>query len=1355
MFKDFTNLYELSKTLRFELRPTGKIIDSIDLKTGEIKKITMTEKMLLENGVFDNDKLIQEKYKKTKPYFDRLHREFVEESLSDILLRELDDYEIILSDWKKDKKNKDKQKRLQIKEAELRKQVVNFFNEKAREWIQRYSNLRFKGEGVELFFEEGVFALLKEKYGKEDDANIKNEKFNKVVSIFDSWRGFTGYFKKFQETRKNFYKDDGTSTALATRIIDQNLRRFTDNLQDFKRVNKKIDFLEIENNFGKKMRDVFSFNFYNKCLLQNDIDFYNQIIGGKTLGNGKKLRGINELINEYRQKNKGEKLSFLKVLDKQILSEREKFANEIENDRQLLKLLRIFFSESEKRIFIVRSLFEDFNKNNEKYNLEEIYISKEAFNTISRRWTNEGEKFEKLLYESMKPYKLAGLNYNKKENSYKFPDFIAVIYLKDVLGKMSSDNKFWKDKYYKTVENQDGFLSEKENIWKQFLDIFINEFEGLFEKTIVIGTSEEKKTGYDVFKNNFKELIDKSEFFVNQDSKIVIKNFSDSVLSIYQMAKYFAVEKKRAWVASYELDDFYTNPENGYLLFYDDAFEEIIQVYNKLRNYLTKKPFSEEKLKLNFENPTLANGWDKNKESDNASVILRKSGRYYLGVMKKGNNQIFSDRNKDLFSRNLDDNKYEKIVYKYLPDAAKMIPKCSTQLKDVRKYFLNSNKSFEINNKSFISPLIISKRIYDLNNTRYSKVNINKETNDEKKGVKKFQKEYLNLSKNNLEYRSALNDWIGFCKDFLSKYESTKDFNLNFFRSNEDYNSLDEFYSDIEKISYSILFQDVSGEYIEDKNNKGELYLFEIHNQDWNLKDGKKKVNVKNLHTLYFENIFSRENITNNFPIKLNGQSELFFRPKTEVKKLEEKKDKNGNVVIDHKRYSQDKIFFHCPITLNRAKGKAFNFNSRVNNFLANNKDINIIGVDRGEKHLAYYSVIKQNGDIIESGSLNFVNGINYSNKLEIRARDRERAKKDWQGIEDIKNLKKGYISQVVRKIADLAINYNAIIVFEDLNMRFKQIRGGIEKSIYQQLEKALIDKISYLVKKKEVDVSKAGHLLKAYQLAAPFETFQKMGKQTGIIFYTQASYTSKIDPLTGWRPNLYLKNTNVVNNKKNIENFDKILFNKEEGRFEFSYDIVKFSPNQKEYPKKTKWVICSCVERWRWNRKLANNKGDYEHYEDVTNNFKELFVSKGIDFNRGDIIDQIKSLAEKGNERFFSTFIFYFNLLCQIRNTDGQLDKKIKKLQKEKRFSEISDEDRNNVDFILSPIEPFFDSRKKYGNNFPENGDDNGAYNIARKGIMILDKISQFHKENKNCDKMNWGELYVSHIDWDNFIQR
>ena len=56
-----------------------------------------------------------------------------------------------------------------------------------------------------------------------------------------------------------------------------------------------------------------------------------------------------------------------------------------------------------------------------------------------------------------------------------------------------------------------------------------------------------------------------------------------------------------------------------------EQFEQVITpLYNKVRNFLTKKPYSTEKFKINFENVTLLKGWDENKEKDNASIILRK-----------------------------------------------------------------------------------------------------------------------------------------------------------------------------------------------------------------------------------------------------------------------------------------------------------------------------------------------------------------------------------------------------------------------------------------------------------------------------------------------------------------------------------------------------------------------------------------------------------------------------------------------------------------------------------------------------------------------------------------------------------
>ena len=1322
LFSDFTNLYELSKTLRFELRPIGN-----------------TQTMIDKANVFGKDKVIKDKYQKTKPFIDRLHREFVDEALNKVSLSGLKNYFKILENWKNNKKDKEAVKELKNKEEELRKEIVKCFSSTAKNWAnEKYKNLGLKKKDIGILFEEGVFNLLKERYGNEDESFLKDKKDNflknekgEKLSIFDEWKGFAGYFTKFQETRRNFYKDNGTETAIATRIIDQNLRRFCGNIEDFKKTKNKIDFSKIEKNFNKTIIDIFSLGFYDQCLLQKGIDSYNEILGGKILDNGEKLRGINELINEYRQKNKGEKIPFLKLLDKQILSEKEKFIIGIENDKQLLKTLKSFYKIAEEKTKILKNLFSDFVLHTENYDLRKTYISKEAFNTISYKWTDKTREFDELLYNAMKSDKSVGLNYDKKEDRYKFPDFIALSYLKDCLENIASDTRFWKEKYYKNKDDK-GFLNENENIWNQFLKIFNFEVKQLFASNTFDNKGEKIKIGYDNFKEDFEDIVSKKDFKNNEGSKITIKNFADSVLWIYQMAKYFAIEKRRSWNDEYELSEFYTNPNDGYLLFYKDAYDEIVKTYNDLRNYLTKKPYNQEKWKLNFENPTLANGWDKNKESDNSAVILLKDEKYYLGLMRKGNNKIFDDKNKTEFIKNIENGVYKKVVYKLFPDPAKMMPKVCFSRKGLK--FFNPPKNIL--------------QIYK-----------NKEF---KKGDK------FSLAK--------MQELINFYIDCLSKYDGWKCYNFANVKKPKEYrDNIGEFYKNVSENGYKISFTPVSKSYIDQKNEAGELYLFEIHNKDWNLKDGKQKTGAKNLHTLYFENIFSPENISKNFPIKLNGQAELFFRPKTKEKnlgyKIWNKKEKewiktnkkeNGSV-IDRKRYGKDKIFFHCSITLNRETGSIYRFNNYVNDFLFEN-DINIIGVDRGEKHLAYYSIIDKKGNKIDSGSFNEINEVDYAEKLEKRAGDRKQARQDWQSVEGIKDLKRGYISQVVRKLADLAIEHNAIIVLEDLNMRFKQIRGGIEKSIYQQLEKALIDKLSFLVEKGEKNPNQAGHLLKAYQLTAPFTSFKDMGKQTGIVFYTQASYTSKTCPKCGFRKNVnkfYFEN-NIEKAKEVLRKLKNYEYDKRNRCFNLSYCLNDFM-NKEDVEikaKKRNNVLYSELDskdlfilntkdaiRYRWHdkntergrvildwenvyeeeqsEKVKNTKRGITKKYNITKCLRGLFEKTRLDYKQN-LCDKL--VSEGLDSHFYKNLFNYLNLLFEIRNS-------------------ISG---TRIDYISCPECGFHTDKSKE----IKNGDDNGAYNIARKGIMILEKIKQYKQKNRTLDKMNWGDLFIDLEEWDKFTQ-
>ncbi len=1373
IFDSFVRQYSLSKTVRFKLKP-----------------IWSTQKMLDEEHIFETDELRHEKYERTKPWIDRLHREFIKEALSDFSFKSLILYRKTFEVWQKDKKSKSAKDNLAKEENKLREEIVEKFNATAKGWAGKYPELKLKKVDVGILFEAGIFRVLKERYENESGTAITTNGGD-GVNIFDDWNGWTGYFKKFFQTRKNFYSAGNESTSVAYRIVNQNLRRFIQNIQLFDQAKHKIDVTKIEKDLDISCDKIFSLENYSVCLLQNGIDAYNRAIGGEIKGRDKKIPGINQAINEYRQKNKNDKIHFLTMLNKQIHSEKEKFLDAIEDDKELIRELRLFAKAANTKLGVFRKLISDFTSNNDSYILDKVYISSDALERNASRWFANYESFEQALLDTVKEYEdaysvLDQKPPHEKDGQIKYPDFLIYTHIKSALDKVSIP--IFKEKYYEEIPR----LGESQ-CFEQFLHILQFEVEQQFSHKDLNG----RTAGYEIHSNNIKSLLGSLDFKIDKDAKIAIKNFVDSTLAIYQLAKYFAVEKRRQWLDNFDLDDrFYNDTDVGYMTFYGDAmglksaYEEIVQGYNALRNYLTRKPYSTDKWILNFNIPTLADGFDRNKEKENGVVVLRKNGQYYLGVMDSDHMNLFAEEKQ----KELEGDGYEKMNYKYFPNPSQMIPKCSTQLSEVKKHFSKSTEDYYLKSEAFIIPLRISKKIFDLNNFEYQKSyleTLNGSDPDEsrrvradsqkKNQVKLFQKDVLELSKNERVYKSALKEWIDFCKEFLKSYESTtrSGFDYSHIRPTVQYSSVDQFYRDIEKGSYKVTFTPISESYLRSKNTGGELFVFEIHNKDWNLKDGKRKEGTKNLHTLYWEQLFSNENATQNFVFKLNGEAELFFRPKTEESKLGYKKwdvkekkwmkviKKENEAVVDRKRYAESTILFHCLITINRVSENKTDtqMNTDIRKVVAEKKEIRIIGVDRGEKHLAYYSVINQNGEIISNGlgSLNTVGVANgkpvpYAEILEKRMKERETARREWQEIEQIKDTKRGYVSQVVHKLVDLAIEHNAIIVLEDLSMRFKQVRSGIEKSIYQQFEKQLIDKLSFLVNKKETNPTKAGHPLRAYQLTSPITAFKKMGKQTGMIFYTAAGYTSRTCPVCGYRRNIHFRFENVDKAKEIIRSLEGFTYNAKNDSFVISYSLKKFLSKEQQKENKTKnklyenkprkdifTLFTKDAIRYKWFqqtsprlRAIKDDEG-IKDYQGTDKQQTKRGLVKEFDINKylkgllknilrvGDLREVIISY-EVGKE-FYEKLLFALFLLTETRQSVSETD----------------------VDYIHCP-ECGFDSRKGFqGNEF--NGDANGAYNIARKGIMILEKIKQF-KEKEDLSKMGWSEMSISIEEWDKFTQ-
>lgn len=1203
MLKQFTNKYQLSKTLRFELIPVGKTKDILDRK-----------------GLILEDEERREEYKIVKTLIDDYHRYFIQETLSGKSLLNLEKFENLF--LKKDK-NQDEEEDFNKIKTDLRKQIVSFFE----------SNELFKNIDKKELIKVDLLNFL-------TDENDKN-----IVKKFSD---FTTYFTGFHENRKNIYSADEKHSSIAYRVIHENLPIFISNKVAFLNILKEYPEIikntqkNLENHLlGAMVEDMFNLDNFSLTLTQIYIDIYNTILGGKTLEDGTKIQGLNELINLYRQKNSIEKrkLPNLKPLHKQILSDKETmswileaFTNHEEIETAIEKLYHdniVDFYCCDKKINILDE-FENLFSKNDDYDLTKIFIKNDlSITSISQDIFKDYKIIKDALWQKY-------LNDNPKIAKSK---------------DLSAD----EEKYFSRKNSYFSFFNILEAL--KFVEIKL-DFD-LFEyfKNIVKEKSDLIKVSY-------------FEWEKDKNNKKSTKDLLDNILNLQRAIKPIYVKS--------ELDKdivFYAMFDT-----YFESLNKIVKLYDMVRNFESKKPYSIEKFKLNFENSTLLNGWDLNKETDNTSLLFEKDGLYYLGIMNKKHNKSFLNK-----KESEENNCYKKIEYKLLPGANKMLPKV---------FFSNKNIDFYSPSDNLLE---------------------NYKNGIHKKGTT-FDLNFCH-------------ELIDFFKSSINKHPDWKNFNFQFSNTLE-YNDISDFYREVEQQGYKISFKNIEIEFINNLINEEKLYLFQIYNKDFS----PYSKGTPNLHTLYWKMVFDKENLKN-VVYKLNGQAEIFYRKKSieysddKLNKghhYEDLKDKFNYPIIKDRRFTMDKFQFHVPITINfKALGKN-NINNDVNEFIKqNHKDIKIIGIDRGERHLLYLSLIDNNGKIIEQYSLNeIVNNYNnqefkvdYQDLLDKKEKDRAFARENWGIIENIKELKEGYISQVIHKIATLIVKYNAIVVLEDLNFGFKRGRFKVEKQVYQKFEKMLIDKLNYLVDKKKTS-NEIGGVLNALQLTSKFESFERLGKQSGFLFYVPAWNTSNIDPVTGFVNFFDTKYQSVEKAKEFFSKFDYIKYNIKKDYFEFAFDYNNFT--QKAKDTKTKWVLCTYGTRIKtFRNKEKNNQWDNIEV-DLTTEFKKLLQATE---NK----DLKEFITSQNTKDFFEQLLYLFRLTLQMRNSITN----------------------SKIDYIVSPVadknDIFYDSRNS-STALPKDADANGAYNIARKGLMIVEKIKK--SDNNKID------MKITNKEWLQFVQ-
>ena len=1419
--KNFTSIYSLSKTLRFELKPVRKDAERLSSEAAT-KRLTK---------IIKKDEEIKKAYEALKPELDKIHNEIINESLNSEKAKE-----ISFSEYFEEYK-KGKNKKLESFEKDLREKIGELF----KETVKKYKATVKKKE-------KSVFDnVLK---AKKEIINYLEKKFEndeKLQTHIKEFKRFFGYFEKYNTNRANYYETKEASTAIATRIVHENLPKFCDNAIQFSigKVHKKkkgdgetetvvcrkdeylncYQYLK-DKNKDTKIKDAktnemveaepineewFDINKFSECFSQNEIDEYNEIMGHYNL-----------LINLYNQARKEEKdfkkLSQFKTLFKQIGSGKRILFEQIENDEELKETLtkvdkasKKYFTEQNDNTLTTVYTFTNWLRENEDW--KGVYWSKAAVDKISNlylaNWHDIKDRIQNVFEGKNKEQKeelKAVATYDKKEEQLKLNDAVELSGLFQVLNEAQNTDEGWSKIFFKEHILEDD---------KPVIDENLKPSQNL----IKIICADIEKLAKDFCEKS--ENILKVDDYKNEEKILEIKNWLDISKCLLQVVKYFKVRESK-------IKGNRINPELNNMLYdilhADDA--DWFGWYDLVRNYLTKKPQDDakkNKLKLNFENSNLLKGFvDSHTDKSDAatqygSYLFRKKVvntendfEYFLGISK--NVRLFRCHLKDEISdtdKSEDKSEFERLQYyqakpttyfdsNYSENKQKLIEEIQLQIDNFAE--AKNDEQFKEFAKKIkeVKDLTPNKLIDELNKNDNFKFILNEETvvslisktiEDLKIGTQNFITTAPKLEKiQNKKYfgGSGLKQII---EDLQKIAKENKVF--NFFRvSRKEFN------------------QSINDE-------KKPLYLFKISNKDLSYsetsqkdKDGKQKRNFKgteNLHTLFFrglmrefpncntidlgsgeiffrkaaknikkdpthkvgEKIINRKEkkTSNTIPYEVHNELYLLANEKKTIEELSAEAkpylDENNNIdeskvtvkdvkhnITKDRRFTEVKYQLHLSIILNfnAQKGKMVRdlVNTNVNTNFTKTDDIQFLGIDRGEKHLVYYSLINKDGKILEQNHFDVINNKDYLKEINEAAKRRREQQQNWQQKEKISNLKDGYISlvihEIIKKMKDKNGNYKpTFIVLENLNKGFKRGRQKFEQQVYQKFELALAKKLNYLVDK-NAEMGKVGSVAKALQLTPPVQNFQDIEnrKQLGIMLYTRANYTSVTDPVTGWRKTIYLKKGSEENIKEQIfEKFTEIGFNGQDYWFEYKDKNDKM------------WKLWSgkngkSLERYRGKREKSKNEYIIESIG-VKELLDELFEKFDKSRSLKQQLEDELQLQKVDERTAWETLRYAIDVIQQIRNSGDTSE----------------DQDDN---FLLSPVRDekgeHFDSRDQKNVNLPKDADANGAYNIARKGIIMYEHIKHSIEEQKQKSKKDDKQdsnktnsdlnLFISDDEWD-----
>jgi hypothetical protein len=602
--------------------------------------------------------------------------------------------------------------------------------------------------------------------------------------------------------------------------------------------------------------------------------------------------------------------------------------------------------------------------------------------------------------------------------------------------------------------------------------------------------------------HTYAEIKGNEESLKKDDSvnSVIIKKELDMLLSVLQNLKILDVDNEMF--------------DTGFGIEVSKAIEILgygVPLYNKIRNYITKKPDPKKKFLTKFGSATIGTGLTTSVESSKKATFLKDGEAVYLLLYNsagcKANNVSVSSLaefiNSSLEIEN-SRNCYQKMIYQTPGDIKKQIP----------RVFVYKSEDDDL-------------------------------IKDFKAGLHKTDLSFLNER------------LIPYLKEAFATHETYKNYAFSYKNS---YESYDEFCEHMYEQAYILEWKWIDKKLIDDLVEDGSLLMFRIWNRFMKKKEGKISKHAKIINEL-----FSDENASNT-SIKLLSVFDIFYRDKQIdnpiVHKagttLYNKRTKDGEVIADYttmvknkekrpnvytttkkydiikdRRYTEEQFEIHLHVQLGKEENK-----EKLETAKIVNEKKNTLVVTRSNEHLLYAVVFDENDNILLKKSLNTVKGMNFKSKLEAVELQKKENMQSWKTVGSNQALMEGYLSFAIKEIADLLKEYDAILVVEQ-NSTGKNL---LNERVYTRFKEMILTNLS-------LDVDYDNQDFYSYTEVGQKVNTWRDATCNGICIQVPSAYKYK-DPTTSYTPISMYAKTKAEKSKK-LKQIKSFKYNRERGLFE------------------------------------------------------------------------------------------------------------------------------------------------------------------------------------------------------------